>query len=137
MKDQVMALKNSGVADEMKILPEFEFHMFDDARWSVRPEEIGFAVDCEQAYWNSANQGLGCVVPHQKNYHVAKPFDKTYECRSEMCLELEKMGIEEGNIIRLKSYFKADDETVEWILDGKGEEMENCILVLSQSLSLF
>lgn len=34
---------------------------------------------------------------------------------------------EEGNVIRFKSYFKADDETVEWILDGKGKEMENCI----------
>ena len=87
-------MKDCGVADTMLILPEFEFHMFDDARWSVRPEEIGFAVDCEQAYWNSAEQGLGCVVPHQKNYHIAKPFDRTYECRSEMCLELEKMGIE-------------------------------------------
>ena len=87
-------MKDCGVADTMLILPEFEFHMFDDVRWSVRPEEIGFAVDCEQAYWNSAEQGLGCVVPHQKNYHIAKPFDRTYECRSEMCLELEKMGIE-------------------------------------------
>jgi len=87
-------MKDCDIADTMLILPEFEFHMFDQAGWSVSPDSIGFSVDCEQAYWNSANQGLGCVVPHQKNYHVAKPFDRTYECRSEMCLELEKMGIE-------------------------------------------
>lgn len=87
-------MKDCDIADTMLILPEFEFHMFDQAAWSIQPDSIGFSVDCEQAYWNSANQGLGCVVPHQKNYHVAKPFDRTYECRSEMCLELEKMGIE-------------------------------------------
>ena len=86
-------MKDCDIADTMLILPEFEFHMFDQAGWTVQPDSIGFSVDCEQAYWNSANQGLGCVVPHQKNYHVAKPFDRTYECRSEMCLELEKMGI--------------------------------------------
>ena len=33
------------------------------------------------------------MVPFQKNYHIAKPFDTTYECRSEMCLEIEKAGI--------------------------------------------
>ncbi len=87
-------MKDCDIADTMLILPEFEFHMFDQAGWSVEPDSIGFSVDCEQAYWNSANQGQGCVVPHQKNYHIAKPFDRTYECRSEMCLELEKMGIQ-------------------------------------------
>ncbi len=87
-------MKDCDIADTMLILPEFEFHMFDQVGWSLDPDSIGYSVDCEQAYWNSANQGLGCVVPHQKNYHIAKPFDRTYECRSEMCLELEKMGIE-------------------------------------------
>jgi len=86
-------MKDSGIADTMLILPEFEFHMFDEAGWSVRPNSIGVSLDAEQAYWNSDAQGQGCVVAHQKNYHVAKPFDGSYECRSEMCLELEKMGI--------------------------------------------
>ena len=87
-------MKDSGIADTMLILPEFEFHMFDQVGWSVRPDSIGVELDAKQAYWNSACEGLGNVVAHQKNYHIAKPFDTTYECRSEMCLELEKMGIE-------------------------------------------
>lgn len=87
-------MKDSGIADTMLILPEFEFHMFDDAAWSVKPYEISANLDTEQAYWNSDSQGQGNVVAHQKHYHMAKPFDGTYECRSEMCLELEKMGIE-------------------------------------------
>ena len=86
-------MKDTGIADTMLILPEFEFHMFDQVGWAVSPNHIGVEVDTEQAYWNSDSEGLGCVVSHQKNYHVAKPFDKTYEARAEMCLELEKMGI--------------------------------------------
>ena len=87
-------MKDLGIADTMLILPEFEFHLFDQVGWSVQPDSIGVSVDTEQAYWNSANQGQGVVVPHQKHYHMAKPFDRSYECRSEMCLELEKMGVE-------------------------------------------
>ena len=86
-------MKDSGIADEMIILPEFEFHVFDQAGWSVQPNSIGVNIDADQAPWNSANEGLGTVVPHQKNYHIALPFDATYEMRSDACLELEKMGI--------------------------------------------
>ena len=86
-------MKETGIADTMLILPEFEFHMFDQVNWNVKPNEISVSMDTEQAYWNSSYNGKGCVVPHQKNYHIAKPLDTTYDCRSEMCLELEKMGI--------------------------------------------
>ena len=87
-------MKDTGIADTMLILPEFEFHMFDNVGWSVRPDAIGMEIDATQSYWNSDVNGLGVVVPHQKNYHIAKPYDVTYECRSEMCLEMEKMGIQ-------------------------------------------
>ena len=86
-------MKETGIADTMLILPEFEFHMFDQIGWSVNPNNISVQMDVNQAYWNTLNNEKGCVVAHQKNYHIAKPFDVTYECRSEMCLELEKMGI--------------------------------------------
>ena len=86
-------MKDTGIADTMLILPEFEFHMFDNVGWSVQPNAIGMQVDATQAYWNSASEGLGVVVPHQRNYHIAKPYDVTYECRSEMCMEMEKAGI--------------------------------------------
>ena len=86
-------MKKTGVADTMLILPEFEFHIFDNVGWSVQPNSIGMSLNVDQAYFNSASQGQGVVVNHQKNYHIAKPFDTTYECRSEMCLEMEKAGI--------------------------------------------
>jgi len=86
-------MRETGIADTMLILPEFEFHLFNNVGWSVQPQEIGMALDVSQAYWNSGCEGKGNVVPHQKAYHIAKPFDRTYECRSEMCIEMEKAGI--------------------------------------------
>ncbi len=86
-------LKDSGVADEMYILPEFEFYLFDDVNWSVQPYNISMNLNANQAYWNSDIDGKGVVVPKQKNYHIAKPYDTSYECRSEMCMLIEKAGV--------------------------------------------
>ena len=86
-------MKDSGIADTMLILPEFEFYLFNQVGWEVQPYSIGMNLDYDQSYWNSGTQGQGVVVPKQKNYHIAKPFDPTYECRSEMCLLMEEAGI--------------------------------------------
>ena len=76
----------------MLILPEFEFYLFDEVTWGVDGKYIGAAVDAKQSYWNSATEGKGVIVPKQKNYHIAKPFDVSYECRSEMCMHMADMG---------------------------------------------
>ena len=86
-------MKETGIADTMLILPEFEFYLFDQVGWQVSPNAIGMTLDVDQAHWNTAVEGMGCVVPKQKNYHIAKPFDPTYECRSEMCMLMEQAGI--------------------------------------------
>ena len=86
-------MQDSGIADTMLILPEFEFYLFNQVGWEVQPYSIGMNLDYDNAYWNSGIQGQGVVVPKQKNYHIAKPFDPTYECRSEMCLLMEEAGI--------------------------------------------
>ena len=90
----VKYMQDNGIADTMKILPEFEFYLFDNVSWGVEGRYIGASVDAVQSYWNSANDGLGVIVPKQKNYHIAKPFDISYECRSEMCMLMKEMGIE-------------------------------------------
>ena len=86
-------MQDCGVADTMLILPEFEFYLFDQVGWEVNPNAIGMHLDYAQAHWNSYTEGSGNVVPKQKNYHIAKPFDPTYECRSEMVLLMEEAGI--------------------------------------------
>ena len=93
VKAAVEYMKSTGIADTMNILPEFEFYLFDQVGWTVENNRVAFAVDTQQAYWNSEVEGTGNVVPFQKNYHIAKPLDTTYEARSEMCMEIEKAGI--------------------------------------------
>ena len=94
IKAAVKAMQDSGIADTMYILPEFEFYLFDDVNWGVDANYIGASVDAKQSYWNSSVEGKGVVVAKQKNYHIAKPFDVSYECRSEMCMLMEEAGIE-------------------------------------------
>ena len=87
-------MQDLGIADTMLILPEFEFYLFDDVTWQVSGREISHTVDAKQSYWNSSTDGMGVVVPKQKNYHIAKPFDTSYECRSEMVMHMLDAGIE-------------------------------------------
>ncbi len=87
-------MRDLGVADTMYILPEFEFYLFDEVAWDVQGNSIGVSLDTKQSYWNSATEGKGTVVAKQKNYHIAKPFDDTYECRSEMVMLMKDAGIE-------------------------------------------
>ena len=86
-------MRDSGIADTMLILPEFEFYLFDQVGWEVGPNSVSMFVDAKQSYWNSMDEGLGHIVPKQKAYHIAKPYDTSYECRSEMCLLMEEAGI--------------------------------------------
>ncbi len=87
-------MQDEGIADTMLILPEFEFYLFDNVGWEVSPNCVAATLDAEQSYWNSAVEGMGNIVAKQKAYHIAKPFDRTYECRSEMCMHMKDAGIE-------------------------------------------
>ena len=86
-------MQKTGIADTMKILPEFEFYLFDSAAWEVSHRLISAEVDTAQAWWNSDTEGLGNIVSPQANYHIAMPQDKSMDIRSEMCLAMEKAGI--------------------------------------------
>jgi len=87
-------MQELGIADTMLILPEFEFYLFDEVNWSVQPNSVGVSIDVNQSYWNSDVNGKGVIVPKQKAYHIAKPFDQSYEIRSEMCMHMNDAGIE-------------------------------------------
>ena len=86
-------MRDCGIADTMLILPEFEFYLFDNVGWEVNSNTVAHYVDATQSYWNSYTEGSGTIVPKQKAYHIAKPFDTSYECRSEMCMLIEQAGI--------------------------------------------
>ncbi|SET79646.1 glutamine synthetase [[Clostridium] aminophilum] len=86
-------MKSTGIADEMLVLPELEFYLFDEVNWKVSDDAIAVSMDTEHAHWNSGTNGTGMIVPKQGNYHITQPYDDTYDCRSEMCLHMEDAGI--------------------------------------------
>lgn len=88
-------LKQTGIADEIRIGPEFEFFVFDNMTYQLKPNEISMKLDAEQAEWNSANADAhGFNVPNKGGYHIDQPFDRLYNLRSKMCMLLEERGVE-------------------------------------------
>ncbi len=89
-------MRSTGIADEMRIGPEFEFHVFDHVDYETSPHQTGFTIDAQQAIWNSSSndkQNLGYKIPLKGGYHIAAPHDILYDLRSRMCLLMEENGI--------------------------------------------
>jgi len=88
-------LKGTGIADEMRIGPEFEFHVFNHVSYSTKPNDTGFRIDTPQAEWNTADPGfnLGYKMTHKGGYHMAPPQDTLYDFRSRITMLLEEQGI--------------------------------------------
>ncbi len=88
-------MRKTGVADEMRIGPEYEFHVFDHVSYSINPNEMGFSVDANQAEWNSGTPygNLGYKVPGHGGYHIAPPADVLNGFRSRVTLMMEDQGI--------------------------------------------
>lgn len=89
-------MKSTGIADEMKTGPEFEFYVFDHVSYECSPHKLGFSIDAEQAIWNSGEtefQNLGYKVPLKGGYHITPPQDVLYDLRSRMCLLMEENNI--------------------------------------------
>ena len=89
-------MKSTGIADEMRIGPEYEFHVFDHVSFQCTPQKSSFNIDYEQAIWNAGDdehQNLGYKVPHKGGYHCSLPQDALFDLRSRMCVLLEENGI--------------------------------------------
>ncbi|MDE6636074.1 MAG: glutamine synthetase beta-grasp domain-containing protein, partial [Lachnospiraceae bacterium] len=89
-------MKETGIADRMIIGPEFEFYLFDNARYEVTPQQCGYSIDTRQADWNCRLDTMGnngYEVPYQCGYHIAAPQDVGYDLRSRMCMMMEDWGI--------------------------------------------
>ena len=89
-------LKSTGIADEMRIGPEFEFHVFDHVSYSVDPNRSGFHIDTKQAEWNKGldnGENLAYKMNHEAGYHMAPPQDVLYDLRSKIAMQMEEQGI--------------------------------------------
>ena len=88
-------LRSTGIADEMRIGPEYEFYVFDHVSYAVQGHYSGYRVDTGQAEWNTeaAGENLGYKVSHKGGYHMAPPLDRLSGFRSRVSLLMEEQGI--------------------------------------------
>ena len=88
-------LRSTGIADEMRISPEFEFHVFDHVSYAVKPNMAKFRVDTAQAEWNTGiePENLGYKMPHKGGYHMTPPMDTLSGYRSRVVMIMEDYGI--------------------------------------------
>ena len=90
-------LQSTGLADTIYFGPEAEFFIFDDVRFDVKGHEAFYAVDSSEAIWNSGRDegpNLGHKIRHKEGYFPVPPQDTHMDLRTEICLELERIGIE-------------------------------------------
>ena len=84
----------SGIADENRIGPEFEFYVFDSVSFENKANHMEVSIDAGQAEWNSNKEyGNGYKIGHKGGYHAALPYDVNNDFRSEATLMMEEMGI--------------------------------------------
>ncbi|MGZ4121356.1 MAG: type I glutamate--ammonia ligase, partial [Actinomycetota bacterium] len=87
-------LKASGIAEISYWGPECEFYIFDEARFDQRQNEGYYYLDSEEGIWGSGNPGSRGYRPRYKEgYFPVPPMDQYQDLRSEMVLEMQKMGI--------------------------------------------
>ena len=89
-------LRSTGIADEMRIGPEFEFYVFDHVSYSIRSNSSSFKIDADQAEWNTSSKSanLGYKIPAKGGYHAAPPLDRLGDFRSKASMMMEDMGIQ-------------------------------------------
>ena len=90
-------LKQSGVGDTAYFGPEAEFFVFNSARFHTGPNEGYFQIDSIEGSWNTGADEEGGNLAYkpraQEGYFPAPPTDHYQDLRTEMVLEMEKLGI--------------------------------------------
>ena len=89
-------MKELGIADEMKIGPEYEFYIFDDVHYEVNPGSVASRIHTRQAPWVTEYEesNNGYQVRHGAGYHTSLPQDIHNSLRSTMCLAMDEWGID-------------------------------------------
>ena len=87
-------MQETGIADESRWGPEYEFYIFDNVAFENGVNAASYRVDSSEADWQSAAGGHGHLIPLHGGYHAIPPKDQLYNLRSEMSIVLEEMGIE-------------------------------------------
>lgn len=83
-------------ADAVFFGPELEFFVLDDVRFDQTENSGYYYVDSAEGEWNTGreeNPNLGYKPRFKEGYFPVPPHDSLQDIRSEMILEMEKVGI--------------------------------------------
>jgi glutamine synthetase len=88
-------LKFSGIATDSFWAPEFEFYLFDSARFWAKPGEAGYQFsNIENPHASENSEAHGLVHATHSGYHSMFPLDSLHDIRSEIALKMHEAGIE-------------------------------------------
>jgi len=88
-------LKQTKIGDISYWGPEAEFFIFDHARYDQDSHSGYYFIDSDEGIWNAGKEGtnLGNKPRHKEGYFPVPPMDTQQDIRSEMVLEMQKVGI--------------------------------------------
>jgi glutamine synthetase len=92
-------LKNTKVGDTVYFGPEAEFFVFDSVRFDQGANGGFYEVDSTEGRWNTGRKddnggnNLGYKVRLKEGYFPVSPTDSLMDLRTEMVLEMQKVGI--------------------------------------------
>jgi glutamine synthetase len=89
-------LTESGIATTAYFGPEIEFYIFNSIRFGQDQRSGFYEIDSEEGIWNSSKNSapnLGYRPRYKEGYFPVPPMDKLQDLRSEIVLELQKVGV--------------------------------------------
>lgn len=90
-------LQSTGIGDTAFFGPEAEFFVFDDVRYDQNAQSGYYFLDSKEGIWNSGKDegpNLAYKPRHKEGYFPVSPTDSMEDMRTEMCLMLQKYGIQ-------------------------------------------
>ncbi len=93
----VSYVRELGLAEDVQILPEFEFNILDTIGYRNTPHESYFKITSRESQKGSGESGgpqPGFWIPFQDGYHSAAPGDTFRNIRAEIVQLAEKTGID-------------------------------------------
>jgi glutamine synthetase len=88
-------LQSTKIGDISYWGPEAEFFIFDHARYDQTNHSGFYYIDSDEGVWNAGQEGinLGSKIRHKEGYFPVAPTDTQQDIRSEMIIEMERVGI--------------------------------------------
>ena len=89
-------LKSTGIGDTAYFGPEPEFFIFDGLRYDTTQNSSYYYIESDEGAWNSGREeggNLGYKPRYKEGYFPVPPNDSLQDIRTEMVLEMERVGI--------------------------------------------